>query len=58
MNVTELARHLRVSPQELRDILPRIGFDIGQRAIKIDQRLAQRIIKEWPRLVRELKNRE
>lgn len=58
MNVTELARHLRVSPQELRDTLPRIGFDIGQRAIKIDQRLAQRIIKEWPRLVRELKNRE
>lgn len=58
MNVTELARHLRVSPQELRDTLPKIGFDIGQRAIKIDQRLAQRIIKEWPRLVRELKNRE
>jgi len=58
MNVTELARHLRVSPQELRDMLPRIGFDIGQRAIKIDQRLAQRIIREWPRLVRELKNRE
>jgi translation initiation factor IF-2 len=58
MNVTELARHLRVSPQELRDTLPRIGFDIGQRAIKIDQRLAQRIIKEWPRLIRELKNRE
>jgi translation initiation factor IF-2 len=58
MNVTELARHLRVSPQELLDMLPRIGFDVGQRAIKIDQRLAQRIIREWPRLTRELKNRE
>jgi len=58
MNITELARRLRVSPQELKDTLPKIGFDIGQRAIKIDQYLAQRIIREWPRLTRELKNRE
>jgi len=58
MNITELARRLRVSPQELKDTLPKIGFDIGQRAIKIDQYLAQRIIREWPRLIRELKNRE
>ena len=58
MNITELARRLRVSPQELKDTLPKIGCDIGQRAIKIDQYLAQRIIREWPRLTRELKNRE
>ena len=58
MNITELARRLRVSPKELKDTLPKIGFDIGQRAIKIDQYLAQRIIREWPRLTRELKNRE
>jgi len=58
MNITELARRLRVSPQELRDTLPKIGFDIGQKAIKIDQYLAQRIIREWPRLTRDLKNRE
>lgn len=58
MNITELARRLRVSPQELKDTLPKIGFDIGQRAIKMNQYLAQRIIREWPRLTRELKNRE
>lgn len=48
MNVTELARIIRVTPQELRDLLPLFGFHIGQKAIKIDGRLAQKIIKEWP----------
>lgn len=54
MNITELARILKITPQELRDNLPKLGFDIGQRAIKIDTRTAQRIIKEWPRLKRQL----
>ena len=53
MNVTELARILKVTPQELRDILPQVGFDIGQRAIKIDNRTAQKIIKQWPKLIKE-----
>jgi translation initiation factor IF-2 len=47
MNVTELARKLRVNAQELRDKLPELGFDIGQKAIKIDDRLASRIINAW-----------
>jgi hypothetical protein len=35
MNITELARILKITPQELRDSLPLLGFDIGQKAIKI-----------------------
>ena len=58
MNVTELARRLKVTPQELREKLPRMGFDIGQKAIKIDDKLAQRIIKEWPRLNRQLEQED
>lgn len=45
MNVSELARKLKVNSTELLDILPEFGFDIGKRAIKIDDRVAQRILK-------------
>ena len=58
MNLTELARILKVSPQELKDTLPKIGFDIGQKAIKIDKKQADKIIKEWRFLVRQLRIRE
>ncbi|MFA4942562.1 MAG: translation initiation factor IF-2 [Patescibacteria group bacterium] len=54
MNVTELARVLRINPQELKDLLPQIGFNIGQKAIKVDNHTARRIIKEWPTLMRQL----
>ncbi|MDO8425225.1 MAG: translation initiation factor IF-2 [bacterium] len=54
MNVTELARRVNLPPQELYELLPRYGFDIGRRAIKIDDRLAQQFIKQWPRIRREL----
>jgi len=54
MNITELARILKIPTQELRDKLPQLGFDIGQKAIKIDNRIANRIIKEWPILIRQL----
>lgn len=54
MNVTELARILKITPQELRDSLPKLGFDIGQKAIKINRNVANRIIKDWPRLRRQL----
>jgi translation initiation factor IF-2 len=53
MNLTELARILKINPQELRELLPLFGFDIGAKAIKIDNRTSQKIIKEWPRLMRE-----
>ena len=54
MNITELARRLRISTQELRDKLPSLGFDIGQKAVKIDERLAGRIIRAY----REYQDRE
>ena len=48
MNLTTLARILKITPQELKDHLPKMGFDIGQKAIKIDERTAQKIIRTWP----------
>lgn len=53
MNITELARILRIPPQELRDLLPQLGFAIGQKAIKVDNNTAKKIIKDWPFLRRE-----
>jgi len=53
MNITELARVLRISPQELHDLLPQLGFAIGQKAIKVDNNTAKKIIKDWPFLRRE-----
>ena len=54
MNITELARVLHVNPQELRDLLPKIGFNIGQKAIKVDNNTAKKIIKNWPAFRRQL----
>jgi translation initiation factor IF-2 len=48
MNLTELARILKISPNELRDYLPQMGFDIGRKAIKIDSQTANKIINQWP----------
>jgi translation initiation factor IF-2 len=53
MNLAELARKLRISLAELRIILPKVGFDVGARAIKIDDRTAQNIIQNWSSLKRE-----
>jgi len=44
MNVTELARRLKMTTKELLELLPELGFDIGRRAIKIDSRLVDKII--------------
>ena len=45
MNITELARQVRVPTKDLRVILPEMGFDIGGRAIKVDNKVAQQVIK-------------
>ncbi len=50
MNVTELARKLKIPTKELLEILPVVGFGIGRRAIKIDDRQAQKVIEQWPKL--------
>ncbi len=56
MNVSQLARQLRTTTEELLEKLPRLGFDIGKRAIKVDDRLATKIMDAWKR--EEKRNRE
>ena len=46
MNVTELARRLRITPNKLREIMPQLGFDIGAKAIKVDPKTAQAILEK------------
>jgi translation initiation factor IF-2 len=58
MNISELARILRISPQELKNLLPEFGFSIGKKAIKVDNNTAKKIIKEWPRLKKEWDNKK
>jgi translation initiation factor IF-2 len=58
MNITELARILRISPQELRDLLPELGFAIGQKAIKVDNNTAKKVIRAWPRFRRQWEQRK
>ena len=53
MNVTELARKLRTNPSELFTVLPEHGIDIGKRAIKIDDRTAAFVVREWSRWKQE-----
>ncbi|MBU1148573.1 translation initiation factor IF-2 N-terminal domain-containing protein, partial [Patescibacteria group bacterium] len=43
MNVTELARQLKITKVQLFDEIEKLGFDIGRRAIKIDDRQAKKI---------------
>ncbi|MDD2785296.1 MAG: translation initiation factor IF-2 [Patescibacteria group bacterium] len=47
MNVSDLARRLKVTPQELLDKLPALGFDIGAHAIKLDNQMAEKIFRKW-----------
>jgi translation initiation factor IF-2 len=52
MNISELARRLNVPPEELREKLPGLGFSIGKRAIKVDDRVASQIMGAWAELRR------
>ena len=47
MNVSELARKLKVTTDELLAKLPELGFDIGKKAIKVDDRIAMKIVHAW-----------
>lgn len=58
MNVTELARILKVSPFELRHLLPQMGFNIGQKAIKVDKMIAKKIIKNWPIFIAQIEKKK
>lgn len=54
MNVTELARRLRVDTKLLLDVLPEYGFDIGKKAIKVDDKIATKIMRQWKHIKRDL----
>ncbi len=59
MNVTELARKVKISTNELKELLPRLGFDIGKKAIKVDDKSAYMIIdkiRDNPKIIDELRN--
>ena len=58
MNVTELARKVRMNTKELLEILPELGFDIGRRAIKVDDRTAKKIIESWSTLIEQYKEKK
>ncbi|MBU1896059.1 translation initiation factor IF-2 [Patescibacteria group bacterium] len=58
MNVTELARQLRVNTKELLEILPQYGFDIGQKAIKIDDKVADQITRRWRFIKKEIEEKK
>ncbi len=47
MNVSELARQLKITTNELLEKAPQLGFDIGRRAIKVDDRIARKIMDAW-----------
>ncbi len=53
MNITELARRLRANPEELREKLPALGFSVGKKALKIDNRQAQKIMNAWSEMKRK-----
>lgn len=47
MNVTELARRLKVPTKELLEKLPELGISLGKRAIKVNEKDAQNIMRAW-----------
>lgn len=54
MNVTELARRLRVDTKQMLEILPEYGFDIGKKAIKVDDKIATQIMRRWKIIKRDI----
>ena len=58
MNVSELARQLRINTHELLEVLPKYGFDIGARAVKVDDRVADKIIRQWKFIKRDLEEKK
>lgn len=54
MNVSELARQLRIHPKEMLQILPQYGFDIGMKAVKVDDKVASQIIRQWKFIRRDI----
>jgi len=47
MNLTELARKLKITTKELKEKLPELGFHIGKRAIQIPDNQAEQVLVKW-----------
>jgi len=47
MNISELARQLKTEPQILLETLPKLGIDIGEKAIQINDALAEKAKGAW-----------
>ncbi|MFC1598147.1 translation initiation factor IF-2 [Patescibacteria group bacterium] len=45
MNVTEMYRELKMTKDEFFELVQELGFDIGERAIKVDDAVAMKIIE-------------
>lgn len=45
MNVTEIIRELKMTKEEFFPLVAELGFDIGERAIKVDDRIAVKLIE-------------
>ncbi|OGH58804.1 MAG: translation initiation factor IF-2 [Candidatus Magasanikbacteria bacterium RIFCSPHIGHO2_01_FULL_33_34] len=58
MNVTELARQLRINTKQMLEILPAHGFDIGAKAVKIDDRVANQIMRQWKYIKKAIEDKE
>ncbi len=58
MNVSDLARRLRVSVKEMYEVLPNYGFDIGRRAVKVDDKIAETVIRDWRRMYADWKEKQ
>src|SRR3989339_583335 len=54
MNITEIARRLKIPTSELREKLPQLGLGYGRNTVKVNDREAQRIVQAWT----EMKRRE
>src|SRR6056297_2354736 len=55
MNITELARKLKITPEQLKQELTKLGFHIGKKAIQIPDEQAEKVMKSWKKREKKLK---
>jgi len=58
MNISELARKLKVTTNQLHEVLPLMGIDVGKRAVKINDTLAHKVMKNWSQYAATLKKQK
>lgn len=58
ISISDLARKLRITNQELLEKAIGYGFDIGKRAIKINDKLAEQFIQQYKDEQRKQKNKD